>query len=212
MTHGAYVPSLQSLASAEAHRACAVCCEVFIEPPLLLKFILLLIKAHQSDMRVALITGCSSGPGKELARTLHTGGWTTNKATPYRVFAAARSLRDVADLKLEGIEVVQLDVTDPESVAAVVDRIVLIAGRIDLLVCNAGIIKHAPIIEQKIEDIQAVFATNTMGALLCVRAVAPIMIQQRAGTMAVHWQHCCKCHSTFYVLIHSIQGSHSQNL
>ena len=136
-------------------------------------------------MKVALISGCSSGLGKELAKALHSGSWDTRRAQRFRVFATARNLQDLADLKLEGIDTLQLDVTDQGSVRKVVEQVLREAGRIDLLVCNAGIVKYAPIVEQDLDEVKSIIDTNTMGALLCVRAVAPIMIQQRSGTLAV---------------------------
>lgn len=134
-------------------------------------------------MKVALVTGCSSGLGKALVRTLHTG--SASGDCNLRVFATSRNLQAIEDLKLEGIDTVQLDVTDPESVKSAVDHIVQEAGGIDLLVCNAGIHRIAPIVEQDIADVRAVFDTNVFGALLCARAVAPIMIKQRSGIIAL---------------------------
>ena len=65
------------------------------------------------------------------------------------------------------------------------DHMVQEAGGIDLLVCSAGIHRIALIVEQDVSDIRAIFETNVFGALLCARAVAPVMIQQRSGVIAV---------------------------
>lgn len=135
-------------------------------------------------MKVALITGCSSGLGKALARSLHTGGWDAKRTTEFRVFATSRKTQDLQDLKLEGIDVLQLDVTDPHSIRAAVDEVVREAGGIDVLLCNAGILRIGPMVEQELSDIKAVFDTNVYGTLLCARAVAPVMIKQRSGTIA----------------------------
>ncbi len=135
-------------------------------------------------MKVALITGCSSGLGKALARALHTGSWSAHSASGFRVFATSRSIEDVQDLKLEGIDTLQLDVTDAESVKSAVDHIVKEAGGIDLLVCNAGIHRIGPIIEQHMSEVKAVVDTNVYGTLLCARAVAPVMMRQRSGVIA----------------------------
>ncbi len=88
------------------------------------------------------------------------------------------------DLRLEGIDVLQLDVTDASSIQSTVDRVVGEAGGIDLLVCNAGMIRYGPLVEQELSDIKAIFDTNVFGTLLCARAVAPVMIKQRSGIIA----------------------------
>lgn len=74
-----------------------------------------------------------------LARALHTGSSNAHSASGFRVFATSRNIGDLQDLKLEGIDALQLDVTDAESVKSAVDHLVKEAGGIDLLVCNAGI-------------------------------------------------------------------------
>ncbi|KAA6427974.1 MAG: hypothetical protein FRX49_02636 [Trebouxia sp. A1-2] len=135
-------------------------------------------------MKVALITGCSSGLGKALARALHTGSWNAHSAAGFRVFATSRNTGDLQDLMLEGIDALQLDVTDADSVKSAVDHIEKEAGGIDLLVCNAGILRIGPIVEQDLSEVKAVIDTNVYGTLLCARAVAPVMIRQRSGVIA----------------------------
>lgn len=139
-------------------------------------------------MKVAVITGCSSGLGKALARTLHTSRWDSSR-TPnrqaYSVVATSRKLADIRDLQSEGIDTLQLDVTDPKSVESAFNQIFQKYGGIDLLVCNAGIYRLGPMLEQEMADVKSVFDTNVFGTLLCVRAAGPIMVKQRYGTIAV---------------------------
>src|SRR5262245_9572685 len=79
------------------------------------------------DMKTVLITGCSSGYGLETARHFHAQGWT--------VIATMRTPReDILPLSPRA-RVLPLDVTRPDSIAAVIDA----AGRVDALVNNAGI-------------------------------------------------------------------------
>lgn len=103
----------------------------------------------------------------------------------FTVFASARKLHNVHDVSLKGIDVLQLDVTHASSVQTAVDWVVSEAGGIDLLVCNAGLIRYVPIIEQELSCVKAVFDTNVFGTLLCARAVASVMINQRSGVIAV---------------------------
>ncbi|KAL0020081.1 hypothetical protein WJX79_007844 [Trebouxia sp. C0005] len=136
-------------------------------------------------MQVVLITGCGSGLGKALARSFHKQAAFAGKPSGFRVFASDLNLDSIEDLRLEGIEVLALDVTVAESVQRGVNRVEQEAGRLDVLVCNAGIVTVAPLIEEDLSEIQAVWNVNTLGALLCARAVAPIMIRQRSGIMAL---------------------------
>ena len=128
-------------------------------------------------MPVVLITGCSSGLGKALVKTLHQRG--------YQVFASARNTQSLRHLATDGISTVQLDVTDLDSIERAVQQVVQQAGSIDLLICNSGIIRIAPVIEQDVGEIQAVLDTNVTGAVRCAQTVAPIMVKQRSGTIAV---------------------------
>lgn len=128
-------------------------------------------------MKVVLITGCSSGLGRALARTFQSRG--------FRVFASARNTQKLDDLKREGIDTVTLDVNDPSSVQQAARYVLQQAGSIDYLICNSGISRIGPVIELDIKDIQDVLQTNVTGAVICAQAVAPIMIKQRSGVIAV---------------------------
>lgn len=112
-------------------------------------------------MQVVLITGCGSGLGKALARSFHDQALFRNKASRFRVFASDLSEHSIADLQLEGIETLPVDVTNAKSVEQAFKHIEQVAGQIDILVCNAGIIKIAPLIEEDLSEIQAVWNVNT---------------------------------------------------
>ena len=80
------------------------------------------------DLGVALVTGASTGIGRATAKALQNAG--------FRVFGTSR--RAVSE-KLDGVTMLTCDVTDDASVAKLVDEVLAKAGRIDLLVNNAGI-------------------------------------------------------------------------
>lgn len=128
-------------------------------------------------MRVVLITGCSSGLGRALAKTFRDRG--------FRVFASARNTKKLIDLEQDGIDTVELDVNDPHSVNKAVNYVLQQAGSIDYLICNSGISRIGPVIELDVADIQDVLQTNVTGAVICAQAVAPVMIKQRSGVIAV---------------------------
>ncbi len=132
-------------------------------------------------MKVVLITGCSSGIGLATAAHLSTRG--------FRVFASARSpdtSPGLGQLRSEGAPlagVLALDVTDPDSVQAAVERVLEQEGRIDVLVNNAGLGGSGPVEELDLDDARMVMETNYMGALRMIQAVLPAMRSRRSGTI-----------------------------
>lgn len=122
---------------------------------------------------VVLISGCSSGIGLSLAREFASRGC--------RVFATARRPDRIAELQHEKMQVAALDVTDQKSIDACVAEVMARAGRIDVLVNNAGYALMGPVIDLSIEDLRLQFETNVIGLIALTQAVAPHMIQQRSG-------------------------------
>lgn len=119
---------------------------------------------------VALVTGASSGIGEATADRLTLAGYT--------VFGTSR--RPV--LSGRSFEILPLDVTRDESVQACVEAVIRQAGRIDLLVNNAGFgVAPAGAEESSVEQAQAIFDTNFMGIVRMTRAAVPHMRQQGSG-------------------------------
>jgi NAD(P)-dependent dehydrogenase (short-subunit alcohol dehydrogenase family) len=125
--------------------------------------------------RVVLITGASSGFGQAAAGHLAARGW--------RVFGTSRGAAgdQRAGEEREGITMLPLDVRSDESVAACVKEVMDRAGRIDALVNNAGYALGGAVEEISIDEAKAHFETNFWGAARMMRAVLPIMREQRAG-------------------------------
>jgi NAD(P)-dependent dehydrogenase (short-subunit alcohol dehydrogenase family) len=126
--------------------------------------------------KVWLITGCSSGMGREFALEAVRAG--------YRVVATARDPRTLADivaLDPARARALALDVTDRAQVEAVVRQVRAELGRIDVLVNNAAYGYLAAIEEGDEADVRAMFETNFWGTLAMVRAVLPIMRAQGGG-------------------------------
>ena len=132
-------------------------------------------------MAVVLITGCSSGFG--LLAALHFARKGDTVYATMRDTAKAGPLEAARDKESLPIHVVPLDVTDDASVANAVRQVVAEAGRIDVLVNNAGIGIHGPVEDTDVVEVKEIFETNVFGAMRAVNAVAPAMRQQGSGTI-----------------------------
>jgi NAD(P)-dependent dehydrogenase (short-subunit alcohol dehydrogenase family) len=128
---------------------------------------------HMDQNSVVLISGCSSGIGLALAREFASRGC--------RVFATARKPEVIENLKQEGMETAALDVTSRDSIDACVAEVLSKAGRIDVLVNNAGYALIGPMIDLPIDDLRLQFETNVIGLMALTKAVVPHMIKNRSG-------------------------------
>lgn len=123
------------------------------------------------DKPVALVTGASSGIGEATAERLASAG--------YRVYGTSRRRNREGQ---RSFEMLPLDVTSDESVAAAVKEVMRIDGRIDLLVNNAGFsVGLAGDEEISIAQASSIFDTNFFGTVRMTRAVVPHMRRRRAG-------------------------------
>ncbi len=121
-------------------------------------------------MTVVLITGASSGFGLETARTLASSGM--------RVYGTYLPGELVT---AQPFDLLPLNVTSAESVAECVSTVLARAGRIDVLVNNAGYVLIGAAEEISLAEAQALFEVNYFGAVRMIRAVLPAMRQQRSG-------------------------------
>lgn len=120
---------------------------------------------------VALVTGASSGIGKATAERLSTAG--------YKVYGTSRR---GAQQSQPLFDMLALDVTSDESVAAAVKELLRLEGRIDLLVNNAGFgVAPGGAEESSIEQARSIFETNFFGMVRMTRAVVPHMRHQGGG-------------------------------
>ncbi len=124
--------------------------------------------------RVALVTGCSSGIGEATALALAGAG--------LRVFASGRTLAGVEHLRGKaGIEPIELDVADDASIRKAVAAVFNAAGRIDVLVNNAGFAIFGAVEDLGRSEFRRQFEVNVFGAMALCRAVLPTMRRQGDG-------------------------------
>ncbi len=125
--------------------------------------------------KVAVVTGASSGIGEATARELASRGAA--------VVLAARDKKRLAEVKLgiSGARALALktDISERDSVDAMVREAVGAFGSVDVLVNNAGLGLSGRVAELRVEDLRYVFEVNTIGPLNCIQAVLPHM--ERGG-------------------------------
>jgi NAD(P)-dependent dehydrogenase (short-subunit alcohol dehydrogenase family) len=125
---------------------------------------------EQQTRPVAIVTGASGGIGEASARAFQAAG--------YRVFGTYR--RPPAT-RSPGIEYLACDVTSDESVQTAVGQVLAKAGRIDLLVNNAGVGLVAGAEESSVEQAKSLFDVNLFGVFRLTNAVLPTMRRQGSG-------------------------------
>ena len=131
--------------------------------------------------KVALVTGSSSGIGLETSLALAKDG--------YRTFASMRDtgkaieLQEAAKKENLSVDVIELDVDKEDSIMSAVKKVMSEAGRIDVLVNNAGYGQFGCIEDVPIEDFRKQFETNFFSIVRIIQEVAPIMRKQGSGVI-----------------------------
>jgi len=137
--------------------------------------------SYQIDLsgRVALVTGASSGLGAQFARTLAKAG--------AGVVLAARRVERLKTLRAEieaadgDAHVVELDVTEIDSIKSAVAHAETEMGTIDILVNNSGVSTTQKLVDVSAEDYDYVMGTNTRGAFFVAQEVGKRMIARSRG-------------------------------
>jgi len=126
--------------------------------------------------RTVIVTGASSGIGRETAREFAKHGANVVLASRNR-----EKLEAIAADIGEAVSVVTVDVTDRLSVEALIRRTVEEYDAIDVLINNAGVGLFAPIADGNLDNARHMFEANFWGAINCIQAVTPYMTSQRRG-------------------------------
>ncbi len=130
-------------------------------------------------MQTALVTGASSGIGLATAVTLANSGYTVTATV--RSLDSADALRQAAQEAKAEVAIVELDVTEQQSVDAVVDGVLARHGQIDVLVNNAGRGRVGTTERIGDDDLQATLDVNLIGVWRMTRAVLPHMRARGSG-------------------------------
>lgn len=121
--------------------------------------------------KTTLVTGVSSGIGREIARLLAERG--------ARVFGTVRNPQSAEPIR--GVEIIRMEVTDDVSVTEAVHSIVWKAGPVHYLVNNAGYTVTGALEETSIEEARQLFETNFFGVLRVTNAILPAMREAGHG-------------------------------
>jgi short-subunit dehydrogenase len=132
-----------------------------------------LIELTKHMKKVALVTGASSGIGKETAKLLAKNG--------FKVYAVSRRLGKMAELQKEGIELLEMDVTDEVSMTSGINTILEAEGKIDLLINNAGYGSYGALEDVPMEEAKYQFEVNIFGLARLIQLVLPTMRAQKRG-------------------------------
>ncbi|RWA73368.1 MAG: oxidoreductase [Mesorhizobium sp.] len=125
--------------------------------------------------KTALVTGASSGMGKEIAKRLIQDG--------YQVYVAARQMEKMEDLAALGARPLRMDISKNEEIDAAVASILAEADGVDVLVNNAGYGLYGPVEDIGIDEARYQFEVNVFGPARLTQLLLPAMRRKEAGTI-----------------------------
>lgn len=126
-----------------------------------------------TDQRVAVVTGASSGIGATTAQHLADAG--------FLVYAAARRMDRLEQLRRPNLRPLALDITDEASMTGAIDHVLTESGRVDALINNAGYGSYGAVEDVPIDEARRQFEVNLFGLARLTQLVLPQMRQRRAG-------------------------------
>ena len=132
-----------------------------------------------TNQKVAIVTGSSSGIGYETALLLARNGFRTYATM--RNLKKAKDISDIVKREQLSLHTVELDVTNEKSVNKAIKNIKSDAGRIDVLVNNAGYGLTGSLEDLSMNEIKEQYETNVFGLIRVTQAVLPTMREQKSG-------------------------------
>lgn len=134
---------------------------------------------ESKPQKVALITGCSSGIGKSTALAFAREGIYTFASM--RNISKGSNLVEIAKKENLSLEIIELDVTSPETIDKVFEKIISEKGKLDILVNNAGFMILGSFEDISIEDFNLQWKTDFLGPALLMKKALPIMRNQETN-------------------------------
>lgn len=125
--------------------------------------------------KTALVTGASSGMGKEIAKRLIKDG--------FKVYVAARNVKKMTDLARLGAVPLRMDISREEEIKAAADTILRETGGVDVLVNNAGFGLYGPMEEIGMDEARYQFEVNVFGPARLTQLLLPAMRKKGSGAI-----------------------------
>ena len=125
------------------------------------------------EKKVILITGASSGIGKETSKVLIKQG--------HIVYCTSRTVETMEELQKLGAKIMKLDVSIESDCKNCIDRVISEQGKIDVLINNAGFGCYGPIEELSLDDAKYEFEVNVFGLARLTQLALPHMRKQKQG-------------------------------
>jgi short-subunit dehydrogenase len=123
--------------------------------------------------KIVLITGVSSGIGRESAKLMAENGFT--------VYGASRRIDKMEDLKSCNVNLVELDLLEEKSIESCIEKIIAKEGRIDIVVNNAGYGSYGALEDLDMAEARKQFEVNVFGLARIVQLVLPHMRKNKEG-------------------------------
>jgi NAD(P)-dependent dehydrogenase (short-subunit alcohol dehydrogenase family) len=137
--------------------------------------------SSSSLRKVGVVTGASSGIGREISLILARNGFLTYATM--RNLNKMENIKSVAEKENLPLKIIMLDVTDDRSVIEAIKSITADANRIDVLVNNAGYGLVGAFEDLTMEEIKSQYETNLFGVIRVTQAIIPVMRKQKSGTI-----------------------------
>jgi NAD(P)-dependent dehydrogenase (short-subunit alcohol dehydrogenase family) len=131
--------------------------------------------------RIAIVTGAGNGIGKATALALAAAG--AHVIAVDTDAAAAKATADAAGALSPRSLALDTDVGDPAAIDQMVERVMTMFGRVDVLVNNAGVTRRAYIMDLTEADWDRIMRVNAKGVFFCLQRVAREMIPRRSGAI-----------------------------
>lgn len=138
------------------------------------------------------MTGASGSLGRAISLRLAEAGCDVAALYHRNAESADEVVREIGAVTRANGIAVQVDATDTASVANAIDTVKTAWGRIDVLVCSAGIFSRETIIDTSDDEFALVFAVNVKGVFNFIRATLPVMMAQRGGRIVTISSHNAK--------------------
>ncbi len=134
--------------------------------------------------QTVLVTGGARGIGRAIAVAFGTEGWQVGVHCRSRLAEAEQTAGQVKDSGGDAFTL-QADLGIGAEVESMVARFLGRTGRLDALICNAGMTVNSLLLRLSSEQWQEVIQTNLTGTFYCLRAAAPVMLEQRDGAIVI---------------------------